>query len=524
MPIAGQLSALELKEVTRKLTNAIDALHGGKNDPQAIYTSIVCLYDGLQAHPAYQEILVDRTLLTPTTNVALMQTLMQQHLHHEEIQWFICRILSLVCQASFRFQCEAGKIGLWMQLHQIRSAHSLSLRVLETSLDTYHALLVGNEFHVHKARPAVLIIEEMLAAIDRFRLLSPSTAQDVNPTMVAKALRVLCVVYASPRLVPLLEEHNTRFMHAIVDRMLLTVDMLTKESAFAASAWLQLCLQLVKSHHEITVQLLGSHIHSDGQWIQRIPVRWGDDPSIMLDYFMILTYVFALPAHFGDVLVFDPEPLLPILFDLITKYQEKRNDERNKSDHATADMLVLEIVRLMRQWSMNAATRNRLTKERNTRSMLSTWLVSMVEQLKLPSKTPTDEQLLLEMLLTVQNFGSVPAFHSTLTASSKLLGLLQLMEKPKRESAAAKRTLSAAAPQNHHTASVKMLTKDNDIESLIIRELAKTIRLLSSPPSGSAKSSLSRTNSQSDRASRSTTKLPSKRTITSTALVAPRGR
>lgn len=464
-------------------------------------------------------------MLTPTTNVALIQSLMQQHIHHEEIQWFLCRVLSSACHASFRFQCEAGKIGIWTQLQPIRAAHSLSIRILEASLDTYHSLLASNEFHVLKARPAVVLLDEMLGTIDRFRSFSPSTAQFENARIVAKALRVLSVIYASPRLVPLLEEHHPRYIHEVVDRMLLTVDMLMKKSAFAIRVWLQLCRHLLKSH-EVTKQLLDSRTQSDGQWIQSVPVRWGNDALVMLDYFMILTHVFALPAHCADDLVFDPEPLLSTCLDLISKYQEKRHDERNKSDQATADLLVLEIVRLMRQWSMNAATRNHLTKERNNRTQLSTWLTTMIEQLNLPSKTPTNQQMLLELLITVQNFGSIPAFHSTLITSSKLLTLLQHMQDPKRASAAAKRTLSTL---NHHhpmasTATTNMLAKDNDVKSLVVRELSKSIHLLSSPPSGCTRSSLTRATSQSDKAATSATRSLSKRTIASTAIVSSRGR
>lgn len=379
-----RLSAVSTARAKHVLDHALDDLSTCAADPQRVYSSLIAIHGALVEH-SHRDVLVD-SVLSRADAVALLCELLRSYVAHEEIQWCLCRVLVLACSSSLRFQCQLGQRALWTDVYHVRSAHPSSMRVLETSLELYDALLRGNEFHAIKARPAQSLIQEMLAAIDRFSQRATNSSgggsasrtrayEAWRPEMVIRATRVLAAIYASPRIQVLAEERNEAFAHAIVTRLVTTLDVFVNCER-DVRLWLQLARLQIQQHLRIAVPALlllpvanASAVDAPMPWFARVLDTWRDAPAVVYDVAALFTLVFAIPHELREhldalnrALLLGPHSLLSVLSELLALY-----DSRQLSDSAAAATMMMmselhlqlamhEIARVLRMWSAEPAT------------------------------------------------------------------------------------------------------------------------------------------------------------------------
>ncbi|KAF1317896.1 Leucine-rich repeat-containing protein, partial [Globisporangium splendens] len=326
--------------VKQQFSQILDVMREHATDPQRVHTCLVQTHDLLDDHPQIQ-LLVD-ALLSLETTAKFLQELMQMHLNQEEIQWYWCRVLALGCNASLRFQCQVGRLALWADVCELRSAHPASSRMLLTSLHAYEALLRNNEHHVLQAKPAQKLIHEMLHTIDRFVQI-----QNQNGMMVVAAMRVVVTIYASPRLQSLVEDKNALSFapgEAIVSRLLSTFAVFLGKPC-DTSVWLQTCRLQLQQHTSSAVSGLFLLRKEEGikPWFVLLVEKYATDHAIMYEYAVLFTYMFAVPDELGhagglDALahqLLERHDLLRHFCDAMNKHYHI--DTHEPQDHAAAN-------------------------------------------------------------------------------------------------------------------------------------------------------------------------------------------
>ncbi|KAG2934399.1 hypothetical protein PC116_g1670 [Phytophthora cactorum] len=165
MQHAKLMSSAGLVSAKQEINDAVSELEARPTCIQRVYTNLTRVFNALADHPQVQ-LAVDSTLATQT-RVRLLSELVQIHLRDEEVQWALGRVISLACQVSTRFQCQAGQLEMWNELFAMRSAHPQSIRVQEASLRASEALFRSNEFHITQLRPQQHL-DDLVDVMDRF--------------------------------------------------------------------------------------------------------------------------------------------------------------------------------------------------------------------------------------------------------------------------------------------------------------------------------------------------------------------
>ncbi|RAW42906.1 hypothetical protein PC110_g929 [Phytophthora cactorum] len=165
MQHAKLMSSAGLVSAKQEINDAVSGLEARPTCIQSVYTNLSRVFNALADHPQAQ-LAVDSTLATQT-RVRLLSELVQIHLRDEEVQWALGRVISLACQVSTRFQCQAGQLEMWNELFAMRSAHPQSIRVQEASLRASEALFRSNEFHITQLRPQQHL-DDLVDVMDRF--------------------------------------------------------------------------------------------------------------------------------------------------------------------------------------------------------------------------------------------------------------------------------------------------------------------------------------------------------------------
>ncbi|KAG3105373.1 hypothetical protein PC122_g884 [Phytophthora cactorum] len=164
MQHAKLMSSAGLVSAKQEINDAVSELEARPTCIQRVYTNLTRVFNALADHPQVQ-LAVDSTLATQT-RVRLLSELVQIHLRDEEVQWALGRVISLACQVSTRFQCQAGQLEMWNELFAMRSAHPQSIRVQEASLRASEALFRSNEFHITQLRPQQHL-DDLVDVMDR---------------------------------------------------------------------------------------------------------------------------------------------------------------------------------------------------------------------------------------------------------------------------------------------------------------------------------------------------------------------
>lgn len=447
------------------------------SDPQRVYSCIVRMHDALATQP------LRIAVISRAATVALLQDVLRLHRHHEEIQWFLCRVLTLACSRSPQFQCQAGQLALWNDVFELRSAHPESTRVLMSSLELYEALLRGNELHVLTTQPARSLIHELIATIDRFASSDRITCTAKHPEMVVAAVRVLAALYASPRLQALVEEKTPSVGAAVAARLRTTsATFVTNERD--VTLFLRLCQRLVQQHCVTAVCGLflaaanssgDDAVANDRLWYAVVVDTWATSATVMSDFAALLTLAFAVPHDLSATLAESlcKHGLLGTLCELLARHYGRTMAE---DVDAPAARTRLELVRAIRHWSAAGST---LTAFADT-AQVATVLVPTLAQLlcdttdtlrqqanarmPMPSGLPQQTLLLaLETSLLLQQLHTAGIPSSALTPSV----VLQMRSKLAMLKAAA----AAAAPADAHH-------RDTDLDALVTRELTPLERLL----------------------------------------------
>lgn len=481
-------STKDIEHEKQQLVQALDEMRAHASDAQCVYTCLVQMHDILDGHQQVH-VLVN-SVVSPAATVKLLQEVFHLHLHQEEIQWYWCRFLVITCKASLRFQCQAGRLELWSDVYEIRSTHPSSMRVSETSLLVYEALLNSNEYHVLKARPAQKMIQDMLHTIDRFAYTSelPSqSCQKDRPEMVILAMRVLASMYSSSRLVSLVEEKESTFADAIVSRMVSTFALFL-ERRCDTKLWLRMCRLQVQQHGstatlglffpkpasasptEQSKQQTRPAVASWKPWFVHIVEKHGADAGIMYDYFALFTHLFALPHKLGsdlDVLtreLLENHNLLGTFCDVLGKYHEKQTTEtanHTPGAEGTSEnqLTLLEILRVIRQWSSIGTMLMRFPKAPQVQTALIPALIAFLQRCTVPTKR--NLQFALDTLLIFQQLGSIASYKNMLSASTPFQSAIHQLRK----------TLLGSGGSSD----------DSDLDALVKRELKKAASLLVPP-------------------------------------------
>ncbi|KAG2955380.1 hypothetical protein PC117_g426 [Phytophthora cactorum] len=180
MQHAKLMSSAGLVSAKQEINDAVSELEARPTCIQRVYTNLTRVFNALADHPQVQ-LAVDSTLATQT-RVRLLSELVQIHLRDEEVQWALGRVISLACQVSTRFQCQAGQLEMWNELFAMRSAHPQSIRVQEASLRASEALFRSNEFHITQLRPQQHLDDLSITA----SLVAPTASLTGDPSPVTR--------------------------------------------------------------------------------------------------------------------------------------------------------------------------------------------------------------------------------------------------------------------------------------------------------------------------------------------------
>lgn len=492
-----------------QLHDALEEMRANASDPQRVYSRFVRMFDTLaastEASQARAETLIN-AVLAPANTVKFLQELMVLHMSQEEIQWYLCRLLTLACTHSLRFQCQAGQLALWRDVFQARSTHPGSMRVLETSLRTYEALLNGNEFQVINARPTQKLIQEILATIDRFAYTKNTfsnksrSCEEFRPEMVVGALRVLTTIYSSPRIQTLVEEKNEQFTEAIVSRLIATfAPVFLGGELDDVKLWLRMCRLQIQQHRGVVTSRLflstanAPHDEKPSKpWFVLLLEKWSDSPAVVYDFLTILTHMFALPLELGEHLealareLLGKHKLLGRFCELLAKYNDTLTLVAQWQTSSTGEyhqtLTVLEIVRILQQWSAIDTTLKGFASCPQVKSLL---IPTLITQLHASSKQIQSSfssckrqqalQMTLEILILLQKLTQVSVIlKSALTSSKALQTTVHGLRK--------NRTAPVSPPSSAVAASRDQTSKsDTDLDALVKREATKLAHLLVAP-------------------------------------------
>ncbi|KAJ8539190.1 hypothetical protein ON010_g12681 [Phytophthora cinnamomi] len=485
MKQAKLMSAAGLAAAKQEIGDALEELQATPDNPQSVYSNLTCVYNTIADHPQAQAA-VDSTLAAQK-NVQLLRILVQSHLREEEVQWALGRVISLACQASIRFQCQAGQLEMWNDLFNMRSAHPESVRVQEASLRAIEYLFSSNEFHVTKVRP-LLLMEDLLGIMDRFLLVQ--TPRRRAHGLVILSLRVLVALYSSPRSTELVlfdgerSSEGVKWAHEIPKRMLSSFAVFNKDDS-AIRSWLTMTLLLLRRYPVQALEALFSPNQSTEVtwWFSLVIERWQYQADVIGSLLATLSYIFALPYNtLGDEIqvalaekLIDEQDLLTVVCGVINHYHNETSTLRESSSFTA----LLEAIRIIRQWSERPALLTRFVASRTVKQMLLPVLIELLDQ---HTKSPASPKLLgfvLEILLILRRIAKSSGLRSVLVSSEKLKTNLKLLRcrSPTPGSSSVSHQHGATAPVCGTGAAG--LQDDGDLDAVVDREACDLHKLLS---------------------------------------------
>ncbi|KAG2773352.1 hypothetical protein PC129_g16715 [Phytophthora cactorum] len=405
MQHAKLMSSAGLVSAKQEINDAVSGLEARPTCIQSVYTNLSRVFNALADHPQAQ-LAVDSTLATQT-RVRLLSELVQIHLRDEEVQWALGRVISLACQVSTRFQCQAGQLEMWNELFAMRSTHPQSIRVQEASLRASEALFRSNEFHITKLRPRQHL-DDLVDVMDRF--LRIETPRRRAQALVVLALRVLVALYSSPR-----------------------------------SAGLMLL---------------------SGESPMQVIENWQFQAEMMSRLLASLTFLFALPYKtledkmqicLAEKLICE-QNLLNLLCSIIDHYHHASR-VTSSTEHETVMLVLLETIRVVRQWSERPSLVPRFEA---SHSVKDTLLPLLIETLKMQSKQSS--VIVLEILLVFRNLAASHSLRSVLAGFESLQTSLKWL----RYGGTARTSLSAAGDAHD----------DGNLDALVAREARSVHKLV----------------------------------------------
>ncbi|KAL3662271.1 hypothetical protein V7S43_012599 [Phytophthora oleae] len=433
MQRAKLMSSVGLIPAKQEINEALSALEASPSNTQSVYTNVTRIFNALADHPQAQ-LVVGSTLATQQS-VQLIQKLVRMHLREEEVQWTLSRVIYLACQTSTRFQCQAGKLDLWNDLFDMRSTHTESVRVQESSLRASEALFRSNEFHATKLQPQKLL-DDLLNVMDRFSRVQ--TPQRRAHKLVVLALRVLVAMYLSPRPTGLMlfsgncPAEGEKWAIEISRRMLDSFAIFNREIDSIRSL-LDMALILVRQYPVQTMGSLFSPENSDiTSWFTAVIEKWKAQAEVMNALFTPLTHIFALPhktigedvlVALADKLILDHN-LLDVVCGVIDHYHHRTNEVKG-TQHDAVVLVLLETTRLARQWSERPKL---LLRFEALRSVKVTLLPVLIEHLQMHSKAPLSPKPLvfvLEVLLILRYLAESHSLRHVLVGSESLQASLK---------------------------------------------------------------------------------------------------
>ncbi|KAE9098331.1 hypothetical protein PF005_g16226 [Phytophthora fragariae] len=469
---AKLMSPKGLAAAKQEIHDALGELEAKPDDTQSVYTNLTCMYNAIADHPQAQAT-VDSTLATQKS-VQLLRVLVRSHLREEEVQWALGRIISLACRASIRFQCQAGQLEMWNELFSMRSAHPESIRVQEASLRASESLFTSNEFHITKLRP-LLLLEDLLGVMDRFLLVQ--TPRRRAHGLVVLALRVIVALYSSPRPTGLMlfdgerSSEGVKWAREISKRMLQSFAVFNKD-VDAVRSWLAMTLLLLRQYPVQALESLFSPTQS-AWWFISVIDRWQSQANVMSSLLATLTHIFALPNNtIGDEIqlalaekLICEQDLLDIVCGVIDHY-------RNETLMVLECSVLLEAIRIIRQWSERPALLTRFETSRSVANIMLPVLIDLLDlhaKQSLPSAmSPKLLVFVLEILLILRHLAGSPGLRTTLIGSEKLQTNLNklLRSRPTSCNSSVGQQLGATA----RICSAASLHDDGDLDMLVSRE------------------------------------------------------
>ncbi|KAG7378562.1 hypothetical protein PHYPSEUDO_009927 [Phytophthora pseudosyringae] len=422
---AKLMSPAGLASAKQEINEALNDLKASPSNAQSVYTNLTRILSALADHPQAQ-LAVDSTLATEE-RVKLLRGLVQIHLCEEEVQWVLGRVIALACQASIRFQCQAGRLEMWSELFDMRSAHAQSIRVQEASLRACEVLFRSNELHVTKLRPRQLM-DDLLGVMDRF--LRVETPRRRAHALVVAALRVLVALYSSPRPIGLMlfngerSTEGSKWPREISRRMLDSFAVFNREVASIRS-WLDMALLLLRQHPVQALEALFAPAPSKETtwWLAAVVETWQPQAEVMSALLATLTHLFALPhSTLGDEVqvalaekLILEQRLLGVVCGVVDHYHRASRALEAQGTGSTnedaAVLVLLEATRVARQWSERPKLAPRFAASQGS------LLPVLIEQLEMQSKLPSKRLVfVLEILLLLRHL----AVHRVLLVSESL--------------------------------------------------------------------------------------------------------
>ncbi|KAH7472353.1 uncharacterized protein KRP23_9347 [Phytophthora ramorum] len=505
MQRAKVMSSAGLITAKQEVHDALNELETSSGNTQSVYTSLTNIYNALAGHPQAQ-LAVDSSLASQKT-VQLLCDLVRLHMHEEEVQWVLGRVVALACHASIRFQCLAGQLEMWHELLAMRSTHPQSIRVQEASLRASESLFRSNEFIAVKLRP-LLLLDDLLGIMDRF--LRVQTPRRRAHQLVVLSLRVLVTLYSSPRPTGLLlfngegSSVGGKWASEISRRMLESFAVFNREVDWIRS-WLDMVLLLLRQHATQTLESLFSPDTNKtaSWWFVAVIERWQSQPQVMSSSLTTLTYIFALPHNtladqeqiaLAEKLIVE-QNLMDVVCTVLDHYHKvtltsQGSDQatmgvegRTSSRHDGMMLVLLEAIRLVRQWSERPKLLPRLE---TSRSLTTTLLHVLIEQLHRPTRqphtalSPKHLVFVLEALLVLRHLAASPTLRNALVISDKLQTSLRWLSsssssipRPTPDSSSVARGTSSRSAS---TAGYQ--GDDGDLDALVARETGILLKLL----------------------------------------------
>ncbi|RAW25176.1 hypothetical protein PC110_g18404 [Phytophthora cactorum] len=468
MQHAKLMSSAGLVSAKQEINDAVSGLEARPTCIQSVYTNLSRVFNALADHPQAQ-LAVDSTLATQT-RVRLLSELVQIHLRDEEVQWALGRVISLACQVSTRFQCQAGQLEMWNELFAMRSAHPQSIRVQEASLRASEALFRSNEFHITQLRPQQHL-DDLVDVMDRF--LRIETPRRRAQALVVLALRVLVALYSSPRSAGLMllsgesPMQGEKWMRKISRCMLDSFSIFNRQVE-SIRLWLEMVLLLLRHFPFKATETLFSPVPRSEitWWFVAVIENWQFQAEMMSRLLASLTFLFALPYKtledkmqicLAEKLICE-QNLLNLLCSIIDHYHHASR-VTSSTEHETVMLVLLETIRVVRQWSERPSLVPRFEA---SHSVKDTLLPLLIETLKMQSKQSS--VIVLEILLVFRNLAASHSLRSVLAGFESLQTSLKWL----RYGGTARTSLSAAGDAHD----------DGNLDALVAREARSVHKLV----------------------------------------------
>ncbi|GMF41012.1 unnamed protein product [Phytophthora fragariaefolia] len=498
MQYAKLVSPAALAVAKQEVEDAVRELESRPENEQSVYTNLTLIYNAIADHPQ-ASMIVDSTL-ADQKSVQLLRELLRLHRREEEVQWALGRIISLSSQASIRFQCKAGQLEMWNDLFTMRSTHPESIRVQEASLRAGETLFMSNEFHITKLQP-LLYLEELIGVMDRFvRIQTPRKRAH---GLVVLALRVLVALYSSSQSAALIlfdgerSAEGVKWACAISKRMLDSFAIFAK-GIEAIQSWLTMTLLLLRQHPAQALDILFSPNQNVNTvwWLILVVEQWKSQTNVMSSLLATLTHIFALPHNIlGDELqlavaarLISEQGLLHVVCDVIDYYCNKTFPLLENPDFN----IMLEAIRIIRQWSERPALTAHFESSREVKNMLLPILMELlnrhVNQSPPSAISPKALVILLEILLILRHLAASQIIRSALIGYDTLQTNIKLLR-----CRSTSRPLSSSSSTGMATRVTGLfdtvgLQSDSELDALVAREARNLHKLITNSTDSGLKS------------------------------------